>query len=110
MFRGRHTRIRPPASAQVIHHSGALWCPIAKVASTSIFDALKIDKAGYLTHSIVLAKSLSLAQRQSLCESTQRHVTFTITRDPFDRLASAYLEKVVLATVCDLRLDPLASR
>ena len=52
--------------------------------------ALRLSQA-----SIVKAQDLSLEQKRSLCEK-EPHVTFTMVRDPYDRLASSYLDKVVL--------------
>jgi hypothetical protein len=101
-------RVLAATRQTVIHHSGAFWCPIAKVASSSIYNALMSFKRGSKEQKdqaklvgngwgVLLAEELSLQQRKNLCESPKRKVTFTITRDPFDRLASAYLEKVVLS-------------
>jgi hypothetical protein len=99
-------RVLALAGGTVIHHTGALWCPIAKVGSESIKEALKINTVdkegrpvkGFATGSVLLAHSLSLEQRKNLCESSKPHLTFTVTRDPYDRLASAYLDKVVLGS------------
>jgi hypothetical protein len=76
----------------VVHNSGVLWCPAAKTGSSSIVTALELDRLH--RGSLVTAAKLTVPQKQRLCQS--RHFTFTMTRDPYDRLASAYIDKVVM--------------
>jgi len=83
--------------ATIVHKSGVLWCPAAKTGSSSVSEALQLDRllGSDSWASIVKAQDLSLEQKRSLCEKEQ-HVTFTMVRDPYDRLASAYLDKIVI--------------
>jgi hypothetical protein len=93
--------------------TGVLWCPAAKVGSTTIFHTLGMQrhlaqgaysgpshttqlrlKDGNVTEmKYQQAREMSFPERKAACEAP--HVTFTMTRDPFDRLTSCYLDKVV---------------
>jgi hypothetical protein len=92
----------------MILSSGVLWCPAAKVGSTTIFHSLGMTRGaedeipddvsltGASRQGKLLyqqAADVSLEDRRAACEKP--HVTFTMARDPFDRLTSAYLDKVV---------------
>jgi len=106
-----------PGRNIVIYNNGLIWCPAAKTGSTTILHAMHAPSSH--THhahdhhatgssaaaalgsvrsggkvSVVGAWSLTPAQKSVLC--SRPHLTFTMTRDPFDRLVSAYIDKVVL--------------
>ena len=94
----------PARFAVQVHESGLIWCPNAKVASSTIINALGLDRdMGGSGHAGIKqsegktwrkAQDLSWEEAKDACK--QPHVTFTMVRDPYDRLASSYLDKVVL--------------
>ena len=58
----------------IVHDSGLLWCPAAKVGSSSIFSALQLNYKH--RNALKTAAKLSAAQKQELCR--RKHFTFTM--------------------------------
>jgi hypothetical protein len=96
----------------VVLSSGVMWCPAAKVASTTVLKLLSPDdtcKRGVACRHKNMktnhrtSADLSLSEKRAWCE--KKHLTFTMVRDPFDRLASAYLD-----SMADERLEPQTNR
>ena len=65
-------------------------CPAAKTGSTTIVQLLggtRILQVGpKASGGLYASTDLTLAEKRAVCE--RKHFTFTMTRDPFDRLVS----------------------
>ncbi|MGF1489031.1 MAG: sulfotransferase family protein [Prochloraceae cyanobacterium] len=87
-----------------------IYCPIAKVASSSMkrmaielsdlknkTEILKLPKESihaYVSHTLTLAANYSYLEAMEILEDS-KYFKFVIVRNPWERLASAYLNKFV---------------
>jgi hypothetical protein len=98
----RGKTVSVPHSGVVLEHKGytALWCPNAKIGTSTIFAVIaKIFGTG--TDSDLDARSagkqssvsslVAKGKEQALCNV---HFSFTFQRNPWDRVRSAFLDKV----------------
>ena len=130
--------VLPPAQCQrlmanemlvVAPQHGLVWCPNAKVGTTTWYEILRRKLAPRLkslprcfptacpdtrdgwpmarTYPLVLPKHMP--SPVLLCDR-KRFVSFTFVRNPWDRLASAYLSKVAKETVKDRQALAVQSR
>jgi hypothetical protein len=90
-----------------VHPSGLIWCPAAKTGSTTIVQLLggtqRHEVGPKASGGLYASTDLTLAEKRAVCE--RKHFTFTMTRDPFDRLVSTYLDKIVFPDEGNIRAD-----
>jgi hypothetical protein len=67
--------------------SGLIWCPTSDAASASLFDALNAR------NSSLTSKQLTSEQRAAVCG--RGATSFTIVRNPWERLLAIYMKRIV---------------
>jgi len=97
--------------AVVALHEGLIWCPTAKAGTTSMIDMLNrrfngnhVDLArsfdaasrlvGKAAEACVPAGSMSPEAKSGFC-AQRRALSFSIMRNPWERVVSVYVEKIV---------------